>query len=152
MRLRRASAHDQARFVAIHDHDGHFAAAGAAVARDSHREVTAAAADVDDDGAPDPAEHPIERAERESKAERPAVQAREIIEIRPELRRRHRAVAVFELVLRPMHAVPRYQRSSAPSAANPGPRPTMTPHSPGTAGCVRSTSSSTKRIVADDMF
>ena len=42
--------------------------------------------------------------------------------------------------------------SSAPSAAKPGPRPIITPQSSGTGDSSRSVSSSTKRIVADDML
>ena len=45
-----------------------------------------------------------------------------------------------------------HHRSSAPSAANPGPSPIITPHSSGSGGVCCRTRSSTKRIVADDML
>ena len=45
-----------------------------------------------------------------------------------------------------------HQESSAPSAAKPGPSPIITPHSPGTGWAVRSVSSSTNRMVAEDML
>src|SRR5262249_16669006 len=60
----------------------------------------------------------------------------------------HRAIEVLVRVLRPAH----YQLNKAPSAAKPGPSPIITPHSPGTGDSSRSISSSTKRMVADDML
>ena len=45
-----------------------------------------------------------------------------------------------------------YQRSSAPSAAKPGPSAIMRPQSPGAGSRERSRSSSTKSTVAEDML
>jgi len=65
-----------------------------------------------------------------------------------EVGRRHAAVEVLARARRPAH----HQRSSTPSAAKPGPRPIMSPQSPGTGWSRRKRRSRTNRIVADDML
>src|SRR5262249_8026420 len=75
-----------------------------------------------------------------------SVEAVDVGEARVAVGARHRPVEVLEGVLGPAHHHP----SSMPSAAKPGPRPIISPHSPGAGGSPRSVSSSTNRIVAEE--
>ena len=86
--------------------------------------------------------------ERQRVAPEPGVEAVEVAEGGGEIGRRHTAVEILARALRPPH----HQRSSAPSAAKPGPRPIMRPHWPGTGCSRRSRRSRTKRMVAEDML
>src|SRR5206468_918214 len=136
--------------IAIHDQDADRATIAARPGDEVSREITASAPHVEHDeaaGARNARGFPRDGTH----AETVAAEDREPLDVgerRREIGRGQRPVEIFERVLLSLHQ----KRRSAPSAAKPGPSAITSPHSPGTGFAVRSVSSRTNTMVADDML
>jgi len=143
----------QHRRVALDDHDPNRPTAPPRPLGQPHRERRGATADVDD------AQRSLLRDARRqatdlSQAQRVTAEPRvEAVDVAERRRQVGGADVTVEDLQRAFGAAQaHHHRRSAPSAAKPGPRATITPQSPGTGASWRSVSASTNRIVADDML